>query len=210
MILFTGSLMGQNLKLPPKGTYYLISNQNCKYPRQTGNLEIIKSDSLKLTNYKTGQTEMIIYRDQFLGFLTDYDKKEEANKVYNEIDRLLTTLFNNGLLTADLLIKAYCIDSKHIDYKGDTLDFTNSVRSKSVKILNIKKKKLPRNYKFKNKKYLASFEIWATFNPNEDGWGSFPMFDLILISDIKYSDSHTNEYFKNAKIKCLLYTNTQI
>jgi len=203
-------VFGQTQKLPPKDTYYPISKQICVYPRQTGRLDIQKSDSLSFTKYKTDNTEMILYASHFAVFLTDWDSLREAKQIYIQLDSLISRLFKNGLLTSDLLIKSYCIESKYIDYKGDTLDWTNKLDTKSVKILNIQKKKLPKQYKFKDKKKIVAYEIWVTFNECEDGWGAFPMFDLILKSDIKYSDSELKEFLKNAEIKCLKYTATQI
>ena len=210
LILVISGVFGQNQKLPPKDTYYSISKQICEYPRQLGKLNIERNDSLRLTKYKSDSTEMIMYSSHFAGFLTDWDSTSQANQIYIQLDTLITQLFKNGLLTSDLLIKSYCIESKYIDYKGDTLDWTNHLDTKSVKILNIQKKKLPKQYKFKDKKKIVAFEIWVTFNPNEDGWGAFPMFDLILKSDMEYSDLDFKEYFKNADIKCLRYTATQI
>jgi hypothetical protein len=90
-------------------------------------------------------------------------------------------LFQNGLLTGDLLIKAFNVETKVIDHKGDTLDWTRHVQTKTIKLLNIERKKLPRGYK--DKKGTMLFEIWATFNPYESGWGSFPMFELYIKAD---------------------------
>ena len=210
LILVASGVLGQNHKFPPKGTYYPISKQICEYQRQNGKLEIIRNDSLMLTRYKTDSSEMVIYADHFRGFLTDWEKKDEANQIYSQLDSLISTLFLNGLLTSDLIIKSYCVESKYIDYKGDTLDWTNHLTTNTVKILNIQKMKLPKQYRFKHKKKIVAYEIWVTFNSNEDGWGSFPMFDLIIKSDIKFSDYKINEYLKNAEIKCLIYTATQI
>lgn len=199
---------GQKRKLPPKDTYYPISKMVCEFPRQTGKLEITKNDSLKMTSYKTDSSEMIMYADHFIGFLTGWDKKEEAQKIYLHLDSLVTLLFQNGLMTSDLFVQAFNIESKYIDYKGDTVDWTNQVEAKTVKLLNIQRKELPKKYK--DKKGTILFEVWVTFNPYESGWGSFPMFDLYLKSDIEPTTSNLTEYLKKAKIKCLRYTGTQI
>lgn len=199
---------GQTRKLPPKDTYYPVSKMDCNFPRQIGKLEIIKNDSLQLTTYKTDSSEMIMYAEHFSGFLTGWDNKDGAQKIYLQLDSLVTLLFQNGLMTPDLLIKAFNVESKYIDFKGDTVDFTNHIETKTIKLLNIQRKKLPKKYK--DKKGTILFEVWVTFNPYENGWGSFPMFDLYFKSDIELTPSNLKDYLKKAKIKCLRYTSTQI
>lgn len=210
LVLLLNGVFGQTPKSLTKDTYYPISKQICEYPRQTGKLNIERNDSLRLTKYKTDSTEMIMYSSHFVGFVTDLDSISQANQIYMQLDSLITQLFINGLLTSDLLIKSFCVESKYIDCKGDTLDWTNHIETKSVKILFIHKQKLPAQYMVKDINKIVAYEIWVTFDPYEDGWGAFPMFDLILESDIEYSDSNFIEYLKNAKIKCLRYTGIQI
>jgi hypothetical protein len=206
----TGKVFSQTQKLISKDSYYPISRQICEYLKQTGKLEIERNDSLRYSRYRTDSSEMILYESNILGFLVDIDSINEANKIYLRLDSLVSLLFKNGLLTSDLIIKSFCTESKYIDYKGDTLDWTNHVQTKTVKILNIQKKRLPNYYKYKDKNKIVYYEIWVTFDEYEDGWGSFPMFDLVIKSDIKYSNSKIKEFLKSAKIKCLRYTATQI
>ena|GEM_PF-6546574 len=161
-----------------------------------------------MTTYKTDSSEMIMYADYFIGFLTGWDKKEEAQKIYLQLDSVVTLLFQNGLMTSDLFVQAFNVESKYIDHKGDTVDWTNHIEAKTVKLLNIQRKELSKKYK--DKKGTMLFEVWVTFNPHESGWGSFPMFDLYLKSDIEPTSSNFKEYLKKAKIKCLRYTGTQI
>lgn len=199
---------GQKHKLPPKDSYYVISKQDCSYPRQTGKLEVIRNDSMKMTTYRTDSTEMIMYADNFVGFLVGWDSINSAKEVYYQLDSVVTLLFKNGLLTSDLLGKAINVEEKAIDYNGDTLDWTRHIQIQTVKLLNIEKKELPKKYK--DKKGTVLFEIWATFDIYESGWGSFPMFDLYLKSGIELNDSNLKEYLSNATIKCLRYTGIQI
>lgn len=209
IILFGSfSLFGQKRKLPPKDSYYVISEQNCEHVNQSKTLEVLKDDSLRLTTYRTDSTEMIIYRDHFVGFLTGWENKKGADSIYIKQDSLVNELFVNGLLTSDLLIEAFNIETKVINHKGDTLDWTSHIKSKTVKLLNIQKKEFPKNYK--DRKNTIVYEIWATFNAHESGWGSFPMFDLYLVGNIKPTQQNFKEYLKTAKIKCLRYTATQI
>jgi len=209
IILFgSSSVFSQKRKLPPKDSYYIISDQNCEFVNQSKTLEVIKVDSLNLTTYKTDSTEMIIYANHFVGFLTGWENIKEADSIYIKQDSLINELFVNGLLTSDLLIEAFNIETKVIDHKGDTLDWTSNVNSKIVKFLNIQKKEFPKKYK--DRKNTVVFEIWATFNPHESGWGSFAMFDLYLVGDINPTQENFKEYLKTAKIKCLKYTATHI
>jgi len=208
LTLLSVTVFGQRRKLPPKGSYRIVSKPVCNYPKQGSKLEVIRNDSLKLTTYKTDSSEMIIYAGSFVGFLTDLNNKSEAQKIYFRLDSLITCLFQNGLLTSDLLIQAFNVETKVIDYKGDTLDWTSHVQTKTVKLLNIESKPLPKDYK--DKKGTMLFEVWATFNPYESGWGSFPMFDLYLKADIEPNETNMQAYFKKAIIKCLRYTATQI
>ena len=208
MTLLSVTAFGQKRKLPPKGSYQIVSKPVCNYPKQAGKFEVVKNDSLKLTTYKTDSSEMIMYAGHFVGFLTDWNNKSDAQKIYAHLDSLVTYLFQNGLLTSDLLLQAFNVETKVIDHKGDTLDWTSHVHTKMVKLLNIERKELPKDYK--DKKGTILFEVWATFNPNESGWGSFPMFDLYIKADIEPTSTNLEEYFKRAVIKCLRYTATQI
>ncbi len=207
-IFISTTVFGQKQKLPPKDTYYPISILNCEFPRQTGNLEIIKNDSLKLTTYKTDSSEMIMYADHFIGFLAGWDSIGEAQRIYYHLDSIVTLLFQNGLMTSDLFIKAFNVESKFIDYMGDTVDWTNHVETKTVKILNIQRKEVSKEYR--DSKGIVHFEVWVTFDPNESGWGAFPMFDLYLKSEIEPTSGDLTEYLSKARIKCLQYIGTQL
>jgi len=207
------TLLGQKQKLPPKGRYYSISKTQCEFPKQTGKLEIIRNDSIKMTIYRTDDSEMFMYADHFIGFISDWDQKDEAQKIFFQLDSLVTLLFQNGLMTSDLLVQAFNVENKFINHKGDTIDFTNHVQTKVVKLLNIKRKDFSPNYfpkNFKGKKKFLLFEIWATFDIYESGWGSFPVFDLYLESEIEVTESNLTEYLEKAEIKCLLYIGIQI
>lgn len=207
LTLYSAAAFGQKRKLPPKGSYQIVSKPLCSYPKQTGKLDIIRNDSLKQTTYKTDSSEMIMYAAQFVGFLTDLNDKSKAQSIYLHLDSLMTSLFQNGLLTPDLIRQAFNVETKAIDHKGDTLDWTSHAEGKTVKLLNIERKELPTEYK--DKKGTMLLEVWATFNPYESGWGSFPMFDLYLKADIDSTSSSLTEYLKRATIKCLRYTGTQ-
>ena len=199
------SFMCFGQKTKPSIKYW--SQNLCKFPRQKGRFEVIKNDSIKLTTYKTDSSEMIMYADNFIGFLTDWNKKEHAEQIYLQFDTIVTLLFQNGLLTPELLVKSYNIGTTFIDEKGDTVNYMR-VQTKTVQLLNIKRKELPYNYN--NKETTIRYEVWVTFNPDESGWGSFPIFDLYLQSEVKPSKNNISYFLKKAKINCLTYRTTQI
>lgn len=208
LVLISLTVLGQKRKHKNKDTYYSISKLECEYPRKTGRLEIIRDDSLKLTTYKTDGAKMIMYEGHFIGFLTGWDNQEEAHKIYVQQDSLTSMLFLNGLLTPELLIKAYNAESKSVNYLGDTLDLTNHLQTDFIKLLNVRIMEPPEE--LKDEKGSLMIEIWLTFNPYESGWGSFPMFYFYLQSDVEPTDKNISEFLKNVRHQCLHYVGIQI
>ncbi|NLF41597.1 MAG: hypothetical protein GX587_02770 [Bacteroidales bacterium] len=203
LVLISLTTFGQEIMEKHEDAYYSISKLDCEYPRQTGRLEIIRNDTLSLTTYRTDSAEMILYEEVFLGFLTGFDNYEEAEKIYNQQDSLISMLFLKGLLTPELLIKAFNTESKYVNYIGDTLDLTRHQKTDYIKLLNVRIIELPEE--LKDEKGNLMIEIWLTFDPEESGWGPFPMYHFNLKSDIEPTDTNINEFLKNVRHQCLKY-----
>ena len=207
-LFLCGCGSGQIKNLPPEGIYYPISELVCKYPRQSGELEVIKNDSLKLIIFISDSSKMELHTDSFGIFQSNSGKNDEYPDINIKPDTLVILLFRNGLLTPDLLIKAYSVESKYIDHNGDTINFTNKTESKNIELLNIQRTENPKKYK--NQKEIQSFEIILSFISADDELNPICLFDLILKSDKEYDESRLNEYIENAEIECLKYTGMQL
>lgn len=189
--LLSSTINAQNEKKIPD-TLSSISQQTCEFPRQRGKLEIIRRDSLKTTLFQTDSTEMIL--DTL--FFIDYMSKE---------DTVISLLFMNGLLTPELLIKAYNYDNKFVDSKGDTINLTNEVNVKTIKLLNLTTKEIAEDYKYK--RGITGFEISISISRHET---DCLVFELELLSDIELTSSNLKVYIEKAKIKCLSYLYQEI
>jgi hypothetical protein len=183
----------------------VFSQQNCSYDRQSGKLEITKQEAAKTTTYKTDSCTMVLSAKNFVGFLVD--KEQEAIKLYQQQESLLSALFTNGLLTPDLIIQACNAEVAEMERTGDTSIFTTRITERKLKILNIERQELPSDYK--DKKGTLLLEVWATFIMEDDSNTGFITFELKLHGDIEPTKASLNKYLQRATIKCLAYTSTQ-
>lgn len=200
----------QKRKLPPKDTYYLISKVDYAFPRQQGKLEVIKQDSLQQTVYQTDSSEMVVNDDSGARFFAGWDKDHPNEMMYYPLDSIVQLLFQNGLLTSDLLIQSFNSEEKFIDYKGDTIDWTRHNTSKTVIIRYVEEQEFPPY--LKRKKGALFFEVAVIFKKDLEPFHlpAILDFEFYLQGDIKPTAANFERYLKTAKIKYLRYRGTQI
>lgn len=144
MIAMTLFLACHSFRAVEKGEIlYPLSSMNCKYERSFRHPEILRDDTLGVVTYRTDSTEMFLRRSNFLGFLVGGQDTEGADNIFTKSDSLLSALFQNGLFTSDLLIRAYTQERLYLNQQGDTLDHTQYTDSKKIKILNIRPHETP-------------------------------------------------------------------
>jgi len=144
-LFFYYSAIGQDWDCPCP----IVSNYNCQYPKQTGKLDIIRNDSLKITVLKTEETELVVPDNLYIS-------SEFKDSISGR--ELVTNLFKNGLLTTDLILKEFNRKIKLLNRKGDTLDDTKHENSKVAKMESIIRKKSENH---------VVFEIAIVFKPTK-------------------------------------------
>ena len=174
---------GQNRKLPPNGTKYPISKFRFDYPLQTGKLDIVRNDSSGQIILSTENSEL------------KFDTKDV-------FDSVVIPLFQRGILTSDILLKAINEEAKFIDYKGDTLDYTNHITTKTVTLKSIQQEAIPKY--IKNKKGGTFFKVFITFTEHS----SPPMYAFILYLRAGIDPKQINfaEYLKNVNAKYIQFS----
>ena len=90
----------------------LISNADCAYPKQTGELRVIQDDSLKAVIFKTASSELVLNHKIY------YSSEEDTADKSIQADSLIQQLFIKGLLTSDLLLKEFNRERKSISKKS--------------------------------------------------------------------------------------------
>jgi hypothetical protein len=194
---------GQKQKLPPEGTQYPVSRE-CSFQKQSGNLIIEKRDSI--TIYRTDSSEMLTNENYGAAFfLPGWNDKTEDT--YAELDSLIALLFQNGLLTSDLLIKAFNKETKFIDHKGDTSDHTMHTDVKSLELWSIRQTEYT-----KREKGIMSFRVSFTLGEQSktEALLTIYVFSLILKSDFNPTRHNFKRYLQKARIKCLRYSGFEI
>jgi len=193
LVLFfcTLAAFGQQRRLPPKGTKYPISKFWFDYPIQAGKLEIVRIDSLGQIILRTESSEL----------------KFDNQSVF---DTLAIALFQSGILTPDILLKTINADAKYIDHKGDTVDYTKHIDTKTVKLMSIQQEAIPKY--IKKRKGVILFKVAVTFKehlPNS-GLPSIYDFTLYLQADTDPKLLHFAEYLKKVKTKYIQFTGIEI
>lgn len=155
-----------------EGTAYCqISNSKntiCVNEKQVGELKIKHDTLASLTYYITRYSEMLFAYNSTLGFITEYDDVDGACRMACEIDSLLYGLFDNRLLSSDMLYLAY---PGNISYLKNKKKKHEPVK---VKILNIFESRDSTGLLVN----VKQFEIWTSYNVYEDGWGGFIIYQL--------------------------------
>lgn len=202
-----------------------ISNTNCSYPRQTGHLTIVRKDSLKMTVFKTDSSELILHSNTYY----NSDINDSVDQLLNA-NSLVTQLFKNGLLTPDLLIKAFVKIRRHIFEGEDTTGYGRELDSniqesdkskdttRFIRVLNLQRQAIKKKGKFYDNTLLIQISVIfdRCENPEECLTSSIYYqpaisdFDLLLGSDEKLSNKDIVRFLKKAKIKCLYWSGFEI
>ncbi len=201
---------GQKRKLPPKDTYYPISKEVCEFPRQMGKLEVIQNDSTGQTTFHTDHSVMIVHDDDYVRFLAGWDKEDKREVIHYPLDSMVTFIFQNGLLTPDLLIQSFNSEAKYIDYKGDTVDWTHHVKSNTVWLRHIQQQESTKLVKHKKGALLVEVAVTFIEDTALQQLPAIHNFTFYLEGDFNPSSSNFTAYLKTARIKCLKYTGTQL
>lgn len=203
-IRFCNSFMTYHV---PLDTFELWEfSEDCKYYKNKNKVDSYITDSISI--YTSSKSKMYIYRDHFLGFLCDWGNIFECKKIYKEKNNILKLLSENGFLSGKMLLTEEYKPFKYINENGDTSISIPSKRSDSIKILNVVD--VTDSLITSNKHFYKMFEIWATDNFNEDGWGGFSVFYLLLENYTNRKSVNLRDFIKDAEIKCFYYSHMQI
>jgi hypothetical protein len=211
LVLFFSYSFGQKRKNQPKqeGDGYIVYKNGCSFPRQTGRLDILRSDSL--LRFITDSSEMIYSIKYSKNLIVSFNEKISKKKRSIKCDSLFILLFKKGLITSDLLNKAGSLEKYSVSYKGDTTYEEHNVdRFKYFQIGAIKIDFI-KNYK---RTYFISLRIYATprntFEKGEFNY-MYPVYNLLLRSNKKPRfKNYLNEFLKGAEINCFMYLGMEI
>ncbi len=179
----------------------------CVTTKQKGELKIQRIDSTFYNSYYTETGEMVFDGRGYMGFF-GFQSEEHAIEAYTYTESRIYNLFNSRLLSADLIQQAYYLRFRDKNININNLEEITSFKTNYVKIIAIHSKELPEQYKYSEN--TECFEIRATFNKYEDGWGSMIIFELIIDSGMESLDNDKELFFNSAYIVCLKYSYIEI
>jgi hypothetical protein len=144
-----------------------------------------------------------------IGFVAE--DEAEARAYYQSALRELGVLFGRGVLTG----RAFCdaasqpcpqqvrdlsFDKRFGSVDEDLENFPGPV----LKVLAYWVRPVP------GKPTLREYELWATFNPKETGWGQFDMFRVILEDPKATAETEASVFARRAKVREIEYIGIQL
>ncbi|WP_276485502.1 hypothetical protein [Paraflavitalea pollutisoli] len=184
--------------LHTKDSFAILATPPDYFARQTGRLDIVRNDKEPLITCLTDTSEMT---------LSTNDTAQT---------RLVTLLFNNGLLTPELLSKAIN-NYKLVDHRGDTIVHTGNISGRRIELLQLRLVHGPKT--IKDYKKTVTVKVHAAFPARQLpvmsaveilklGNGVF-LFELTLKSKSS-PDVDLAAFLREATILRLLYTGAEI
>jgi len=162
--------------------------------------EILSDRSL----YSSNKYKMTHFNYQYEGFIADSEGKMTALDIFYFTDSIVTQLFFNELLILDSIVSEYKkIYGFHDPVKDTIHNIKEYEQLKTIRLINLVDKGKPDYCKLRSKR-VRTFEIWLTFNLDEDGWGSFYKYDLIV------KKKRRNESFDTYELVSIKYIGIQI
>src|SRR5687767_12870565 len=207
LIFYTLTGFGQKQELPPEGSKYLL-NKECDYSKQTGRLEFSHNETSHQYIYQTNSMRMIVVDSIGAAWLRRKGQQWlDSTSVYIPLDSMTLLLFQNGLLTPDLLVNVFNKTLNYLDHKGDTIVVTKHANATKLTINTINERVFAKKFNVKIKKRELRLAISVVF---EDDPYAIYVFDLHLSGKQKPSPYTLATYLKNAEIKCIRYTGFEI
>ncbi len=185
-------------------------------PKQEGRLDVVKTDSI--TYLKTDSSALKILKETRIEVVQFFDRKDKMTKIQSiRCDSLGILLFENGLLTSDLLKKSYNSKRTKVTSRVDKEDITRHVDEIDYALYGITIAK----FKKRNLKKYLSFNISILHLDNgkdttdssifyQQCLGVVSSFNLILSAPIEGNIDNLYEFISQAKFICLLYDVTGI
>lgn len=164
-----------------------------------------KTETEKYNYYESDSVRFYISSCFLLGFSTN--DVAESKQQFNDFVQLYGPLFAKGMITGALFKSVYnhwgggliLIDEDNKIIEPELFGYNG----KAVKILHL----TPR--KTKSSK-TRGFEIWATTNKMESGWGGFPVFYLEVYNSKGTESQSLSDFVGGAEKSCLSYLYSQI
>jgi hypothetical protein len=198
---------GQKQELPPAGSKYPL-NKECSYSRQTGRFDISRNEAAHQYIYQTDSMRMIVVDTIGAAWMRRKGQQWlDSTSIYLPLDSITRLLFQNGLLTPDLLLSAFNKTLKYLDHKGDTTVITKHTNATRMTLNTINERVFAKKFKVKIKKRELRLSISVVF---EDDPFAIYVFDLHLSGKQKPSPYKLAAYFKTAEIKCMRYAGFEI
>ncbi|MCT8341275.1 hypothetical protein MG296_14530 [Flavobacteriaceae bacterium TK19130] len=180
-----------------------------RYSKSTQEISVV--DKENYVYYELDSIRIYISYDFVIGFHSN--ERIESEKKYNELKGKYGQIFSSGLVTGKMFAcesNEDCSfyepeirverDGKWIKEELKLYDYSGPV----LKILD-----------FQERIELSSeqnrvFEIWATSNKLESGWGGFSIYFLELTNESADPNMGLDKFLDDAELNCFRYAYTQI